>query len=104
MIIATVSFLLPGGIYRTRHGEAAELICTQVLNITEECYNAIIGGQSEPSQHALKEAGLVHWSQGKVHIDKKRWNQMSPYHKLLVFYSDLKADLGASDMKIHFIS
>lgn len=78
---------------------ASQSSCTQRLNITQDQYNAIVRGTVMPSYATMRDNGLL--IKGKP--DNKRWNQMSPYSKLMLYYTDIASDMGAINHHITFV-
>lgn len=88
----------------TNDVELNEQDVVQKLNISAEQMRAILNGSAKPSDTLLRANGLkVKTKEGWV-FNSKKWNAMSDYAKLMMFYEDHRIDLGATSHSIHFIT
>lgn len=132
MIIATISFHLHGGVTLLREGERlsekevkeinsnrdrffgplpisvkknhkvslVEKQCLLKINLTQEAYDSIIDAHPKsknknfPSRATLKEQNLT----------LPKYLGLSPYNKLLVYFSDHMYDLRAKGITINFLN
>lgn len=112
MTVAYVSLTLTGGVRLVSQSknlskkeiELVETKSIQKINISDTMMKSILNGTSLPSETLLRANDLKINVKGKWIFNHKKWNTMSDYAKLHMFYEDLRVDLGATSHTIHFIA
>lgn len=88
----------------TNDVELVESKVIQKINISATLMKSILSGISEPSETVLRANDLKVNVKGKWVFNKKKWNAMSDYAKLHLFFEDHRVDAGATSHHIHFIN
>ena len=88
----------------TNDVEFIESKVIQKINISDTLMKSILNGTSLPSETLLRANGLKVNVKGKWIFNHKKWNAMSDYAKLHMFFEDHRVDAGATSHTIHFIS
>lgn len=83
---------------------STESTCVQKINISNTLMKSILNGTSLPSETLLRANGLKVNVKGKWVFNNKKWNAMSDYAKLHMFFEDHRVDAGAVSHTIHFIA